>query len=69
MHGQPHISFTMCLTLVARSAASELRGEDVKGTVSDVLITVQEKRPLLLYPSELLSSAQHLSAIQETTLT
>jgi len=49
--------------------ASELRGEDVKGTVSDVLTTLQEKRPLLLYPSELLSSAQNLSAIQETTLT
>jgi len=49
--------------------ASEIRGEDVKGKVSDVLPTMQEKRALLLYPSELRSSAEHLSAIQETTLT
>lgn len=49
--------------------ASKIRGEDVKGTVSDVLPTMQEKLALILYPSELLSLAQHLSAIQETTLT
>ena len=34
--------------------ASELRGEDLKGTESYVLPILQEKRALLLYPSELL---------------